>query len=152
MQIRTRSHCARPAMLLPALVGALSLVTAASAAAAKPHIIYVIGDDVGWYRMVRAPHSRSPTHAPSSDAHASPLRLAPPGSAEPRTRHCLQGWHNPTARTPNLDTLVKEGVELDRFYTYKYCSPTRSSFLSGRLPIHNTQINIGGGVHFGTSF
>jgi arylsulfatase A-like enzyme len=43
---------------------------------------------------------------------------------------------------------VKEGVELDRFYTYKYCSPTRSSFLSGRLPIHNTQINIGGGVHF----
>ena len=59
-----------------------------------------------------------------------------------------QGWHNPKARTPNLDVLVKEGVELDRFYTYKYCSPTRSSFLSGRLPFHNTQINIGGGVHF----
>ena len=46
-----------------------------------------------------------------------------------------QGWHNPTARTPNLDGLVKEGVELDRFYTFKYCSPTRSSFLSGRLPV-----------------
>jgi len=32
-------------------------------------------------------------------------------------------------------------VKLDRFYTYKFCSPTRSSFLSGRLPIHVNEDN-----------
>ena len=43
----------RRAMLLSAAIGALALVGTASAAASKPHIIYVIGDDVGWHRMVR---------------------------------------------------------------------------------------------------
>ena len=85
------------------LVAVWALALPPRGEAKKPHLIYVIGDDVGWFKM---------------------------------------GWHNPDARTPNLDALVKEGVELDRFYTYKYCSPTRSSFLSGRLPIHNTQINM----------
>ena len=28
---------------------------------------------------------------------------------------------------------------MDRQYTFKYCSPTRSSFLSGRLPYHVLQ-------------
>merc|ERR1711907_407162 len=57
---------------------------------------------------------------------------------------------NKEARTPNIDTLVKNGVRLARHYTYKYCSPTRSSFLSGRLPIHvnteNRAANAAGGV------
>ena len=30
---------------------------------------------------------------------------------------------------------------MDRQYTFKYCSPTRSSFLSGRLPYHVNQAN-----------
>ena len=85
------------------LVAAWALALPPRSEGKKPHLIYVSGDDVGWFKM---------------------------------------GWHNPDARTPNLAALVKEGVELDRFYTYKYCSPTRSSFLSGRLPIHNTQINM----------
>jgi arylsulfatase A-like enzyme len=37
--------------------------------------------------------------------------------------------------------LVKEGIIMDRQYTFKYCSPTRSSFLSGRLPYHVNQAN-----------
>ena len=41
--------------------------------------------------------------------------------------------------TPNLAQLSHaDGLRLERFYTYKYCSPTRSSFLSGRLPLHVT--------------
>lgn len=35
-----------------------------------------------------------------------------------------------------MDQLVADGIELDRFYVYKFCSPTRSAFQSGRNPIH----------------
>ena len=47
-------------------------------------------------------------------------------------------WNNPEqTMSGSLNKLAtEEGVILDRFYTYKFCSPTRSSFLSGRFPIH----------------
>ena len=38
--------------------------------------------------------------------------------------------------TPNIDLLASTGVILDRFYAYRFCSPSRSSFLTGRNPIH----------------
>ncbi|XP_065828565.1 arylsulfatase B-like [Oscarella lobularis] len=44
--------------------------------------------------------------------------------------------------TPNFDRLCKAGVELDQHYVHNVCSPTRSSLLSGRLPIH---VNIDNG-------
>ena len=46
--------------------------------------------------------------------------------------------YNPAAPTPVLKDLADGGVRLGRHYTYKYCSPTRRSFLTGRLPIHMT--------------
>jgi hypothetical protein len=52
------------------------------------------------------------------------------------------GFHNNASDivTPNFDSLVKRGIELDRNYVFKFCSPTRSSIQSGRLPVHvNTQ-------------
>eukprot|EP00750_Incisomonas_marina_P008916 INCI15739.1.p1 GENE.INCI15739.1~~INCI15739.1.p1 ORF type:complete len:339 (+),score=51.19 INCI15739.1:177-1193(+) len=47
----------------------------------------------------------------------------------------------PEVRTPTIDALAANGLLLDRMYSFKYCSPTRSSFLSGRLPLHVTQNN-----------
>ena len=44
------------------------------------------------------------------------------------------GYHNPKINTPVLDKLAKENVELDRFYVYPVCSPTRASLLGGRPP------------------
>ena len=44
-------------------------------------------------------------------------------------------------RTPSIDALVAEGVELSRHYTFKFCSPTRSSLQSGRLPVHVNVLN-----------
>ena len=38
--------------------------------------------------------------------------------------------------TPTMDALVKAGIELNRHYVHMMCTPTRSSFQSGRLPIH----------------
>eukprot|EP00911_Craspedida_sp_UC1_P002686 UC1_evm2s1972 len=81
----------------------------------KPHIFMVLFDDYGW-----------------ADA----------------------GWHRNTSmggvfvpptnevQTPTLDALVKEGIELDRAYVYKYCSPTRSALQSGRNPVHVNNLNL----------
>ncbi|MHB9027467.1 MAG: arylsulfatase B [Candidatus Latescibacterota bacterium] len=44
------------------------------------------------------------------------------------------GWHGSEIRTPNLDRLAREGAELDRFYVYPVCSPTRAALLTGRPP------------------
>ena len=38
--------------------------------------------------------------------------------------------------TPNFDSLMRDGLELDQHYAFRYCSPSRCFFLSGRLPIH----------------
>ena len=57
------------------------------------------------------------------------------------------GWHRkgaqavPEVQTPAMDSLVAEGVALERVYSYACCSPTRSSFISGRLPIHVNILN-----------
>ncbi len=39
---------------------------------------------------------------------------------------------NSQARTPNIDSLARQGVSLDRFYVCPVCSPTRAEFLTGR--------------------
>lgn len=44
------------------------------------------------------------------------------------------GWHDGFAKTPNLDRLVREGVELDQHYVQPVCTPTRTALLSGRYP------------------
>ncbi len=42
------------------------------------------------------------------------------------------GWHGAKIRTPVLDRLAREGVELTQHYVNPQCSPTRSALLSGR--------------------
>lgn len=42
------------------------------------------------------------------------------------------GYHEPKMKTPNIDQLVKTGVELNRHYVNPMCSTTRASLLSGR--------------------
>lgn len=44
------------------------------------------------------------------------------------------GWHRGFAKTPALDRLVREGVELDRHYVQPVCTPTRTALMSGRYP------------------
>ncbi len=61
--------------------------------------------------------------------------------------HGNVGWHRkgaqavPEVQTPAMDSLVAAGVALERVYSYACCSPTRSSFISGRLPIHVNILN-----------
>lgn len=42
------------------------------------------------------------------------------------------GYHGSEIRTPTIDRLAREGVELDAFYAYPTCSPTRAALLTGR--------------------
>ena len=87
---------------------------------------------------------------------ASILKAAPPGQQQPEKHQASKphivfmlvddwGWANVGYHrnsslkeivTPNIDNLVKEGLELNQHYVFRVCSPTRSSFLTGRLPIH----------------
>ena len=42
------------------------------------------------------------------------------------------GYHGAEIRTPTLDQLAKRGVELNRYYTFAVCSPTRAALMTGR--------------------
>ncbi len=44
------------------------------------------------------------------------------------------GWHGGFGKTPNMDKLVREGVELDQHYVQPVCTPTRTALMSGRYP------------------
>ena len=56
------------------------------------------------------------------------------------------GYHRevttPEVETPNIDALALRGVRLEQHYVFHFCSPTRCSLLSGRLPIHVNDVNI----------
>ena len=64
------------------------------------------------------------------------------------------GWHNDVesggqreVQTPYMNELVATGIELNHHYTFKFCSPTRSSLQSGRNPIHVNVQNVGPDHH-----
>ena len=52
------------------------------------------------------------------------------------------GFHGSKIRTPNIDKLASEGVELDNYYVLPICTPTRSALMSGRYPIHTGELDI----------
>jgi arylsulfatase B len=45
------------------------------------------------------------------------------------------GYHNGFAKTPHIDRIARQGVELDRFYVSPMCSPTRAGLMTGRYPM-----------------
>ena len=77
---------------LPARIESAKRV-AGDAAAAKPNILLVVADDLGWADV---------------------------------------GWHGSRNKTPVMDRLVADGVELDRHYVQPVCTPTRTALMSGR--------------------
>jgi len=72
-------------------------LTAAVEESAKPNIIFLLADDLGWGDL---------------SCHGSSF-----------------------VQTPNLDRLAREGTEFHQFNTTSpVCSPSRTGFLTGRLP------------------
>jgi arylsulfatase A-like enzyme len=57
------------------------------------------------------------------------------------------GWHDSFGQiqTPKLNKLRLDSVELSQYYVYRYCSPSRSTILTGRFPWHlgqQTEMNL----------
>ena len=53
--------------------------------------------------------------------------------------HANVGWHTPNPPenlTPRLHALASAGVILERQYNHFTCTPSRSAFATGRLPVH----------------
>ena len=36
--------------------------------------------------------------------------------------------------SPKINALINDGIALNEYYTFKVCSPTRASLLTGRYP------------------
>ena len=58
------------------------------------------------------------------------------------------GYHRNTSSkevvTPNIDSLVKEGLQLNQNYVYNWCSPTLEiTFLTGRVPNYVNEVTTG---------
>jgi len=73
----------------------LAWVVGSASPAAKPNILFIVADDLGW-----------------SDV----------------------GWHGGFGKTPNMERLVRGGVELNQHYVQPVCTPTRTALMSGRYP------------------
>lgn len=99
---------------------ALCCIIASSSAhrQSKPHVVFFLADDYGWANF---------------GAHLRDL-----DGSDPDVQQLRKEVH-----TPNMDLLVQQGMLLERHYTYKICSPTRSSLQVGRLPAHVNAINTG---------
>mmetsp|Transcript_72805 Transcript_72805/g.129034 ORF Transcript_72805/g.129034 Transcript_72805/m.129034 type:complete len:617 (-) Transcript_72805:66-1916(-) len=82
--------------------------TAQKAGAPKPHIIFMLADDLGWYDT------------------------AIPGYGDLWT-----GSEHEKQATYNLTQLAKDGMILNYHYTHWHCSPSRRAFLTGRSPLHH---------------
>jgi len=86
-----------------------------AAEAAKPNVLLIVADDVGWADV---------------------------------------GYHNAEIRTPNLDALVRAGVNLNQQYVMPQCTPTRVALMTGRYPSrygpHCTQASGEHAYPFGT--
>lgn len=53
------------------------------------------------------------------------------------------GYHGSEIKTPTIDKLAETGVELDQFYVYPTCSPTRAALLTGK---YASRFGIGGPI------
>ena len=47
------------------------------------------------------------------------------------------GFRSHEIRTPNVDALAQSGLVLDQYYVQDVCSPSRSTFMTGRYAMHH---------------
>lgn len=105
-----------------ALAGLL-LVAAPAATGTRPHILFVVVDDVSMRVPVLDLSSQHISNMFGTDYISGFLQL---------------GWddlgfrNGGQIKTPVIDTLASEGIVLTHMYTMPVCSPARTSMNTGR--------------------
>ncbi len=49
---------------------------------------------------------------------------------------------NPYLKTPNIEAIGAQGIEMTHFFTYPNCSPTRAGLLTGRYPYRTGVVGV----------
>ena len=135
-----------------------------AAAASKPHLVFVMVDDWGWYDVgFRNPliktyvstvggggtvvcllssavcYRMEPWHTVMRMRVQLSRYLIIDQDVLQHTAPCHCDVIIPSPR-PVIDGLVKnDAALLERHYVFKFCSPTRRSFLAGKSPFHNNR-------------
>jgi len=119
------------AIMLAFLPLALSFSSTPHSPTAKPHIVYLLADDLGWNNV--GYHAKENDADPFTNINYGTGQDIKAGEkADDGTIH----W------TPTIDRLAtEEGARMDRYYTFKFCGPSRSALQSGRNPLHVNIIN-----------
>ena len=86
------------------------MAATATTNATRPHIVFFLQDDLGHHNVA---FNADRTDLPSADV---------------------------AAVSGHISTLARQGIILDRHYTHWHCSPTRRSLLTGRTPLHHTEL------------
>ncbi len=94
-------------VVLSAIFTALLCVVSAALLPPPRVILIVLADDIGYANVGWIPNSPAATGGP-----------------------------NGLSLTPRLDTLAHAGLILSSHYTSFWCTPSRASLLTGRLPVH----------------
>src|SRR5262245_8948677 len=73
----------------------------------KPNILFIMGDDIGWFNLSCYNHG-------------------------------MMGY-----RTPNLDSIAKDGAMFTDFYGQQSCTAGRAAFITGQQPIRTGLTKVG---------
>ena len=102
----------KPQHVLPLAAAVVAFAAAAESRPAsrhKPHILFILADDMGWANI--GYHRNS---SQTADEKQGQLEV----------------------HTPAINALATDGIVLDRHYSYRICGPARSALISGRLAPH----------------
>lgn len=81
---------------------------------------------------------------PDMESHVHPSELAMTGQQKPHIVVIVAddlgfsdvGWRRDDIKTPHLDALRRQGVDMEQWHGHSICTPSRASLLTGKYAFH----------------